>query len=67
VVFESAEETSRFLDNPQFDFASLSESYAYEITYSDGTTFERDVSTLDQLRELHRRIERLVGHVNGLN
>ncbi len=64
VVFESIDKASRFLDRPQFDFASSSESFAYEITYTDGTSFRRDVSTLDELRKLHHRIELLVAHVS---
>src|SRR5205807_1391844 len=59
VVFESIPEATEFLKNPTFDFNTPSENYIYEITYSDGTEFERPVSRLEDLRKLHRDIDRL--------
>ncbi len=66
VIFESITEATKFLKRPTFDFDSPHESYVYEITYSDGTEFERLVGTLDEVRELHREIDRLAKHVAGL-
>lgn len=65
-IFESIADASAFLQTPQFDFDEPVESYAYEITYSDGSEFSREVETLAELRELHREIERLAEHVNFL-
>lgn len=65
-VFETIPEASAFLNDPRFDFSSPTEGYLYEITYSDGTEFQREVATLDQLRLLHKQIERLATHVAAL-
>jgi hypothetical protein len=66
VVFESIPEATEFLKDPRFDFSSYAENFIYEITYSDGTEFERPVATLDELRVLHQQIERLAQHISGL-
>jgi hypothetical protein len=66
VTFDSTAEASLFLESPHFSFDAPTESFAYEITYSDGSTFERDVATISQLRELHARIESMVVHVESL-
>lgn len=68
VVFESISETTAFLTsaNPTFDFTTPVESYSYEITYSDGTEFERPVGTLEELRSLHHDIDRLAQHIEAL-
>lgn len=65
-IFETIPDASAFLDSPQFDFSNPTEGYLYEITYSDGTEFQREVATLDQLRVLHLQIERLATHVATL-
>jgi hypothetical protein len=66
VVFESIPEATEFLDHPNFDFDSPTENYIYEITYSDGSEFERPVSSLEDLRKLHLDIERLAQHITSL-
>jgi hypothetical protein len=66
VVFESIPEATEFLKDPKFNFTSSAESFIYEITYSDGTEFERPVETLDELRILHQQIERLAQHISAL-
>lgn len=65
-IFETIPDASAFLDDPRFDFSSPTDGYLYEITYSDGTEFQREVTTLDQLRVLHQQIERLATHVASL-
>jgi hypothetical protein len=64
IVFESIREATEFLKSPKFDFEAPVENFIYEITYSDGTDFERPVATLDELRTLHQQIERLAQHVS---
>ncbi len=66
VVSESIPEATEFLKNPTFDFNAPSENYIYEITYSDGTELERPVSRLEDLRKLHRDIDRLAQHIMSL-
>ena len=66
VVFESIPDATQFLKNPQFDFAAPAENFIYEITYSNGTEFERPVGKLDELRALHQQIERLAQHMSAL-
>jgi hypothetical protein len=63
VVFERIEDATEFLLQPMFDFSKPTETYLYEITYSDGSEFERDVATLDELKQLHVAIDRLAKHV----
>ena len=43
------------------------ESYLYQITYSDGSEFEKSVSSLKELKELHKQIEILTEHMNSLS
>ena len=66
VVFESIPEATVFLRDPKFDFESATENFVYQITYSDGSEFERPVNSLDDLRKLHRDIDRLAQHVTAL-
>lgn len=65
-IFETIPDASAFLDDPRFDFSNPTEGYLYEITYSDGTEFQREVANLDELRMLHQQIERLATHVAAL-
>ena len=66
-VFESIGDASTFLENPDLDFAAPVESYVYQITYSDGSEFERAVQTLDELRALHVQTDRLASHMRGIS
>ena len=66
VDFESIPEATEFLKNPRVDFDSPTESFIYQITYSDGTEFERPVGTLEDLLKLHHDIDRLAQHVEAL-
>jgi hypothetical protein len=66
VVFETIPEATKFLVTPKFDFASPTENYIYEITYSDGYEFERPVKSLEDLRNLHHDIDRLAQHITSL-
>lgn len=64
--FESIEEATAFLHDPRFDFGGAIEDYLYEITFADGREFERSVSTLAELQNLHSQTERLAQHVASL-
>jgi len=66
-VFESISDASEFLQSPTFDIDSFSRGYRYEITYRDGSEFSRDVSTIDNVRVLHKHIERLAEHLQSLD
>lgn len=65
-VFETIAEATAFLQNPKFDFADLVENFIYEITYTDGTEFDRMLDTLEQVKTLHQEIERLAVHIGSL-
>jgi hypothetical protein len=65
-VFETIEAATAFLQDPKFDFSTLVENFVYGITYTDGTEFERMLDTIDEVRELHREIERLAAHMKEL-
>ncbi len=65
-VFEKIADATAFLAKPDFDFSKPVETYVYQITYSDGKEFEREVSTLDRLRELHQQTDRLAQHMGRI-
>jgi hypothetical protein len=65
-VFETIADATAFLQKPQFDFSAPAETFLYQITYTDGTEFERAAGSLDELRELHRQIDRLAQHLAAL-
>ena len=66
-VFKTIGAASVFLQNPKFDFSNLVEDYVYEITYTDGTEFERVFNTIDEVKLMHREIERLASHMGILH
>jgi hypothetical protein len=65
-VFETIAGATAFLQDPKFDFSKVAENLVYEITYTDGTEFERLVDTLEEVKILHREIERLATHMGSL-
>jgi hypothetical protein len=65
-VFETIADASVFLQDPNFDFSRLVENFVYEITYTDGTEFDRMLDTIDEVKTLHREIERLATHMAAL-
>lgn len=65
-VFETIEQAAAFLQDPKFDFSALVENFVYEITYTDGTEFERMLDNIDEVKALHREIERLAAHMGAL-
>ena len=40
--------------------------FDFKFTYTDGTDFERDVSSIEALKELHKQVERLVEHITSI-
>jgi hypothetical protein len=66
VVFESIQEATEFLKGPKFDFDVPTENFIYEITYSDGSEFERLVNSIEELQKLHHDIDRLAQHISSL-
>ncbi|HZL33848.1 MAG TPA: hypothetical protein VFC78_00980 [Tepidisphaeraceae bacterium] len=67
MAFETVDSVTKFLENPLFSFdGEASDDYVYQITYSDGATFERSVATIETLRTLHGQMERLVRHVEAI-
>ncbi len=66
IIFESLVEATKFLQTPNFTMDDPQESYLYQITYSDGSEFERPVVSVDELRKLHDQITALAEHMNSL-
>lgn len=66
-VFETIADATAFLAAPSFDFSVPVENFIYEITYSDGTEFERPVTSVEELRVLHLQIERLARHIGTIS
>lgn len=67
IVFESVKETSKFIKDPEFNIEVTEQSFIYEVTYSDGAEFAKELNTLEELRELHEEIEMLEKHMISLN
>jgi hypothetical protein len=62
-VFETIPDATAFLQKPDFDFSNPTETYVYQITYSNGTEFERHVDSLSDLCRLHDQTEKLANHM----
>ncbi|MDW8265314.1 MAG: hypothetical protein RMJ52_08270 [Gemmataceae bacterium] len=65
-VFDTIKEATSFLEDPKFDFSTLVENFVNEITYTDGTEFERMLDTIDEVKALHSPIECLATHMRSL-
>lgn len=63
--FETIEEVSEFLESSalKFNFDDPVTEYRYEIAYSNGTVFQRDFSSLDELRLTHGQLAALSAHM----
>ena len=46
--------------------ATMTTDLIYEITYTDGTEFERTLETIEEVKVLHRQIERHSKHMRSL-
>lgn len=66
LAFPSVASATDFLKSPSFNMTSPRASYLYQITYSDGSEFEKTVSDLPELKRLHNQIEKLSEHMNRL-
>lgn len=65
-VFETIPEATAFLDRPDYNFSGATETYVYQITYTDGSEFESVADSLERLRSLHKELEALASHVSKL-
>ncbi len=66
IIFESVIEANNFLKHPEFKMINPKESYVYQIIFSDGSEFERSVSNISELKELHETITKLSIHMEKL-
>lgn len=66
ICFESVDEASKFFDTPDFQMEFPIESYIYEVTYSDGSEFSKQVESLVDLKVLHSQIQALEKHMSNL-
>lgn len=66
VKFKTVQEASGFLDNPTFPKSSSHSSYSYEIVYSDGSEFFRNLGSLPDLKDLHGDLLNLVEHMDKI-
>ena len=65
VVFVSVKDVTSFLEKPSFEMDHPSESFVYQVTYSDGVEFEQVVDSIDTLRNVHASVQRLANHVES--
>ncbi len=66
ITFESVGAATDFLNSPTFNMTSPIESYLYQVTYSDGSEFEKSADDIGDLRILHEQIAILTEHMNKL-
>ncbi len=66
IVFESVSDATNFLKNPAFKMTNPRESYVYQITFSDGSEFERSILDMSELKALHKTITILTTHMEKL-
>jgi hypothetical protein len=59
-------DATEFLKSPEFIMDDPTESFVYQITYSDGSEFELTVGSIEELKALHAQITTLANHMNGL-
>lgn len=64
-VFETVGEVTEFLssDVPAFDFNDPTKRFSYQVSYSDGTEYERALDSMGDMRELHKEIAALADHM----
>lgn len=67
IVFDSIEGAREFLDQPEFDDTNPAVSYVYECTFSDGSEFLREAESIEDMKEIHKEIEKLKDHVTNLS
>jgi hypothetical protein len=69
VIFNSIENASLYLSNPKPQFPSDSRitQYEYEVTFSDGSEFSRELNNLNDVVKVNNEIQMLVNHFNNLN
>lgn len=66
LVFSTVSEVTNFLEHPVFAMDNPVESYLYQVTFSDGSEFERVVSSLEGLKSLHQQMTLLADHMTRL-
>ncbi len=62
-TFNSIEEATDFLESPSFTYSGDTVAYKYEVTYSDGYEFSREINDLVELKDLHQQLEKLHSHM----
>lgn len=68
VVFDSIKKATEFLDtsHPQFPAAGEAKSYEYEVSFSDGTSYFRELQSLEEVRTINGQLLALVKHFSAL-
>lgn len=66
ICFESIDEASAFLKNPRFEMDNPAEEFVYEVTYTDGSEFRKEVSSVEAMQSLHGQILALEQHMKGI-
>lgn len=66
VVFASIREAAEFLNAPTFRDEIDVTTYRYSVQYSDGTEFERELSSVEDIRVLNEQLGGLADHMERL-
>lgn len=68
VLFDSIEKATEFLSNekPSFPSAGEAKHYEYEVSFSDGSNFFRELQSLEEVRIVNGQLLALVQHFSTL-
>ena len=68
VVFDSIDKATHFLSakSQNFPAAEGADHYEYEVSFSDGSTFFRELNSLDEVRAVNAQLLALVKHFSAL-
>ena len=66
-IFRTVTEVSDFLSQPLFKMDTWRESYNYEISFSDGSEFARNLSSVAHLEILNQQVEALYQHMLSIS
>lgn len=68
VVFDNIDAATTFLNsqNPEFPAAGEAAHYEYEVSFSDGSDFFRELDSLEEVRKVNEQLLALVKHFSAL-
>jgi len=66
LVFDSIEDANDFIENGTIKMSNPSESFVYQVIYIDGTEFQKEVNTKEELKEIHQQMTLLYEYMKKI-